>query len=136
MYKYFQFETKVFLPGLAYDLPTLHYLGICLMKMISLNTDQFEVLGPSLFNLTFNPGVSEFLLAPNCRWKLYNKRKYKYKINHSYNLAPSFCVIAETDQPRLLIGDIGLYDDGLHQSWVFLPPGPRRKLNLYKIFIR
>ena len=116
MYKYFQFETKVFLPGLAYDLPTLHYLGICLMKMISLNTDQFEVLGPSLFNLTFNPGVSEFLLAPNCRWKLYNKRKYKYKINHSYNLAPSFCVIAETDQPRLLIGDIGLYDDGLHQS--------------------
>ena len=99
---------------------------------------------PDLFNLTFNPRESKFLWAPTCRWKLYNKRKYKYKINHCYNLAPSFCVITETDQFRLLIRDIGLYDEScirvelyrLYQAMVEHPPNPGRKLNLYKIFIR
>ena len=69
---------------------------------------------PIQFNI--NPRESKFLWAPTCRWKLYNKRKYKYKINHSSNLAPSFCVITETDQLRLLITDIGLYDDNLHKQ--------------------
>lgn len=89
---------------------------------------------PIQFNI--NPRESKFLWAPTCRWKLYNKRKYKYKINHSSNLAPSFCVITETDQVRLLIGDIGLYDETCIRVEHYSHQAPRRKLNLYKIFIR
>ena len=117
---------------------TQYPLRVFLIKMISIQ--YWPVIqsspDPDLFNLTFNPRESKFLWAPTCRSKLYNKRKYKYKINHSSNLAPSFCVITETDQVRLLIGDIGLYDETCIRVEHYSHQAPRRKLNLYKIFIR